>query len=526
MTNSIEEIEIADVILATGTNTTENHPVISSRVKRAVRQRGAKLIVIDPREIDLVKYATIWLRQKPGTDVAVINGLMNVILTEGLLAKEYVENRTEGFEALKAVVQKYTPEYVETISGVPAEDLKTAARLYAQAKAASILYCMGITQHATGTDNVKSVANLAMLCGMVGIEGGGVNPLRGQNNVQGACDMGALPNVLPAYQPVANDEARGKVEKVWQVTLPAKPGKTIVEIVEAAHKGEIKALYVMGENPMISDPDLTHVEASLKHLDLLIVQDIFLTETARLADVVLPSACFAEKDGTFSNTERRVQRIRKAVPAPGQAKADWEIIAAIATAMGYPMAYDSAEAIMEEIRLVTPSYAGITYERIEKEGLQWPCPNTDHPGTRFLHKDRFSRGRGLFHAIEYIPPAELPDAEYPMLLSTGRVLYHYHTGTMSRLSVGSTERCPESLVEINPADAEKLGVADGGKVRLISRRGTVEAKAKITTRSDEGTVFMNFHFHEAAVNLLTNPALDPVAKIPEYKVCAVRVEAA
>jgi formate dehydrogenase alpha subunit len=523
MTNSIEEIEMADVILATGTNTTENHPVISSRIKRAVRQRGTQLIVIDPREIDLVKYATIWLRQKPGTDVAVINGLMNVILTEGLLAKEYVENRTEGFDALKATVEKYTPDYVEKISGVPAEDLKTAARLYAQAKAASILYCMGITQHSTGTDNVKSIANLAMLCGMVGIEGGGVNPLRGQNNVQGACDMGALPNVLPAYQPVANDEARAKFEKAWNVALPAKPGKTIVEIVEAAHKGEIKALYVMGENPMISDPDITHVEASLKHLDLLIVQDIFLTETARLADVVLPSACFAEKDGTFSNTERRVQRIRKAVPAPGQAKADWEIIAAIATAMGYPMAYDSAEAIMEEIRLVTPSYAGITYERIEKEGLQWPCPNTDHPGTRFLHKDRFSRGRGLFHAIEYIPPAELPDAEYPMLLSTGRVLYHYHTGTMSRLSVGSTERCPESLVEINPADAEKLGVTDGDKVRLTSRRGTVEAKAKITTRSDEGTVFMNFHFHEAAVNLLTNPALDPVAKIPEYKVCAVQV---
>jgi formate dehydrogenase major subunit len=526
MTNSIEEIEFTDVILATGTNTTENHPVISSRVKRAVRQHGAKLIVIDPREIDLVKYAAIWLRQKPGTDVAVLNGLMNVIIAEGIFAKEYVENRTEGFEALQKTVAAYTPKRVEEISGVPAEDLKTAARLYAKANAASILYCMGMTQHTTGTDNVKSIANLAMLCGMVGIEGGGVNPLRGQNNVQGACDMGALPNVLPAYQPVANDEARAKFEKAWNVTLPAKPGKTIIEMMEAAHQGEIKALYVMGENPMMSDPDLSHVEASLKHLDLLIVQDIFLTETAKLADVVLPSACFAEKDGTFSNTERRVQRVRKAVTAPGQAKADWEIIAGISTKMGYPMGYTSAAEIMAEINAVTPSYAGITYERLEKEGIQWPCPNADHPGTRFLHKDRFSRGRGLFHAIEYIPPAEQTDAEYPIILSTGRVLYHYHTGTMTRLSKGSMERCPESLVEINPLDAEKLGIGDGQTVKVTSRRGTLQAKAKITTRSDAGTIFMNFHFHEAAVNLLTNPALDPTAKIPEYKVCAVRVEAA
>jgi formate dehydrogenase major subunit len=526
MTNSIEEIEFTDVILATGTNTTENHPVISSRIKRAVRQHGAKLIVIDPREIDLVKYAALWLRQKPGTDVAVLNGMMNVIIAEGIYAKEYVENRTEGFDALKKIVAVYTPEQVEKISGVPAEDLKAAARLYAKANRASLLYAMGMTQHTTGTDNVKSCANLSMLCGKVGIEGGGVNPLRGQNNVQGACDMGALPDVFPAYQPVANDEARAKFEKAWGATLSAKPGKTVVEIMEAAHKGEIKALYIMGENPMISDPDLTHVEASLKHLDLLIVQDIFLTETARLADVVLPSACFAEKDGTFTNTERRVQRIRKAVPAPGQAKADWEIIAGISAKMGYPMNYASAGAIMAEINAVTPSYAGITYERLEKEGLQWPCPNADHPGTRFLHKDRFSRGRGLFHAIEYIPPAELPDQNYPLILSTGRVLYHYHTGTMTRLSKGATERCTESLVEIHPLDAAKLGVANGQMVKVTSRRGTVQVKAKVTPRSDRGMIFMNFHFHEAAVNLLTNPALDPIGKIPEYKFCAVRVEAA
>jgi formate dehydrogenase major subunit len=526
MTNSIDEIEFTDLILASGTNTTENHPVIGTRVKRAVRQHDTKLIVIDPREIDLVKYADIWLRQKPGTDVAVLNGMMHVIIKEGLYAREYVADRTEGFEALKAAVEKYTPEYVEKISGVPAEDLKKAARMYANAPRASMLYSMGMTQHTTGTDNVKSCANLAMLCGNIGIEGGGVNPLRGQNNVQGACDMGCLPNVFTAYQQVANDEARAKFEKAWGAKLSAKPGLTVVEMMNAAHKGDIKAIYIMGENPMLSDPDLTHVEESLKHLELLIVQDLFLTETAKMADVVLPSASFAEKDGTFSNTERRVQRIRKAVKAPGEARPDWKIIADIATQMGYPMKYSSAKKIMEEINSVTPSYAGITYDRIDEEGLQWPCPNEEHKGTKFLHKDQFSRGKGLFHAIEYLPPAELPDDKYPMILSTGRVLYHYHTGTMTRLSKGIMERCPESLVEIHPQDADKLGIKDGQLVKLTSRRGTVQARAHLTKRSPQGTVFMNFHFREAAVNLLTNPALDPIGKIPEYKVCAVKVEAA
>ncbi len=526
MTNSIDEIEFTDLILATGTNTTENHPIVGMKVKRAVRQHGAKLIVIDPRRIDLVKYADIWLRQKPGTDVAVFNGLMNVMITENLYDKDYVESRTEGFAALKKTVEKYTPEYVEEISGIPAADLRTAARMYAQAKRASILYAMGITQHISGTDNVKSIANLSMLGGNVGIEGGGVNPLRGQNNVQGACDMGALPNVYPAYQQVASDEARLKFEKAWGAKLSARVGLTIMEIMEGAHQGKVKGLYIMGENPMISDPDLAHVEASLKKLDFLVVQDIFLTETARLADVVLPSACFVEKDGTFSNTERRVQRIRKALPPPGEARSDWEIIAAISNRMGYAMDYSSAQDIMEEITKVTPSYGGITYKRLEKNGLQWPCPTADHKGTKFLHKDRFSRGLGLFHAIEYIPPAELPDAEYPLLLSTGRVLYHYHTGTMTRLSKGAMERYPESLVEINPDDAEKLGIADGQMVKVTSRRGAIQAKARLTERSALGSIFMNFHFHEAAVNLLTNPALDPIGKIPEYKVCAVKVEAA
>jgi len=526
MTNSIEEIEFADVILATGTNTTENHPMIGARVKRAIRQHEAKLIVIDPREIGLVKYADIWLRQKPGTDVAVLNGLMNVIIKENLYARDYVAHRTEGFEALKNVLEKYTPDYVEEISGVPADDLKKAARMYAEADKASILYAMGITQHITGTDNVKSIANLAMLCGNVGIESGGVNPLRGQNNVQGACDMGALPNVLPAYQQVANADARGKFEKAWNVSLSGTPGLTVTEVPDAVLEGKIKALYIMGENPMMSDPHTTHLKKALEKLDLLVCQDIFLNETGELADVILPSACFAEKDGTFTNTERRVQMIRKAVEAPGAARPDWLIISELATKMGYPMNYDSADAVMKEINELTPSYAGITYERIQAEGISWPCPNTDHPGTRYLHKDQFTRGRGLFHAIEYIPPAELPDEEYPFILSTGRVLYHYHTGTMSRRTKGLVERFPESLIEINPEDAQKLGIEEGVSVTVTSRRGTVTAKAEVTDRPPQGTIFMNFHFNEVAVNTLTNPALDPIGKIPEYKVCAVKVEAA
>jgi len=526
MTNSIDEVEYADAIITIGTNTTENHPVIGSRVKRAVRQHDAKLIVIDPREIGLVKYASIWLRPKAGTNVAVLNGLMNVIISEDLLAKEYIKDRTEGFDAFAKVIEKYTPEYVEEISGVPADDLRAAARMYGKAGKGSILYAMGITQHTHGTDAVKSCANLSMLCGNVGIESGGVNPLRGQNNVQGACDMGALPNVFSGYQQVANDDARAKFEKAWDVTLPAQPGLTIMDMMNGAHEGTIKAIYIMGENPMLSDPDLTHVEESLKNLDLFVVQDLFLTETAEYADVVLPSACFAEKDGTFSNTERRVQRIRKAVPAPGEAKADWQIIAELAAKMGYPMNVATAEDIMNEINAMTPSYAGITYDRIEDVGIQWPCPNEEHPGTKYLHKDKFSRGLGLFSEIEFRPSAELPDDDYPFLLTTGRVLYHFHTATMTRRNEGLNERYPESLVEINPVDADRMGVKEGDFVKVSSRRGSVTAKATVIERSPEGTVFMNFHFREAATNLLTNPALDPIGKIPEYKVCAVKVEAA
>lgn len=525
MTNSLADIYKGDVLFLIGTNTTENHPVIATKMKQAVTKGTAKLIVADPREIDMTRFAHIWLRHTPGTDVALINGLMHVIIEEGLYDKEYVQNRTEGFEEMREVLKRYTPQFVEGIAGVPQEDLRRAARLYAEAQRAAIFYAMGITQHITGTDNVKSLANLAMLCGNIGIEGGGVNPLRGQSNVQGACDVGALPNVFPAYQQVANEEVRKKFEAAWKVSqLPGKPGLGVTEMIPAAAKGAIKAMYIMGENPMVSDPDLRHVEEGLKNLDFLVVQDIFLTETAQIADVVLPAACFAEKDGTFTNTERRVQRVRKGVDMPGQARTDWEIIADLAACMGYEMRYRSADEIFEEITQVTPSYAGISYKRLDKEGgIQWPCPTPKHPGTPYLHKDKFVRGKGLFHAIEFIPPAELPDKEYPLLLSTGRVLYHFHTGSMTRRDEGLNFRYPEGHMEMHPVDAMELGVAEGERVRVASRRGEIEITVQVTPRSPQGTVFIPFHFFEAAANRLTNAALDPIGKIPEYKVCAVKV---
>jgi formate dehydrogenase alpha subunit len=527
MTNTIGDIEEADVILVTGSNTSENHPVISSAVKRAVTRRGAKLIVVDPRRIAITRFASRWLRQNPGTDVAWINGMMNVIIAEGLYDREFVESRTTGFEALRQTVDKYTPELVESIAGIPAADLAAAARLYAGAGSSSILYCMGITQHTNGTNNVKSLANLAMLCGHLGMAGGGVNPLRGQNNVQGACDMGGLPNVFSGYQNVADAAARQRMEAAWNVSgLPEKPGLKVTEMLPAAHDGRFKALYIIGENPLVSDADLNHAEASLQHLEFLVVQDIFLTETARLADVVLPSACFAEKEGTFSNTERRVQRVRKAVEPPGEARDDWRIICEIATRMGYPMGYDSSREVMDEIRRVTPSYAGVSYERIEHEGLHWPCPNEEHPGTPILHREQFTIGKGVFHAIDYQPPAEAVDGDYPLYLTTGRVLYHYHTGTMTMKTGGLNEIAPECFVEISSEDARRFGVSHGAVVDVASRRGRIRARVQVSGKAVAGTVFLPFHFAQAAANRLTNAALDPVSGIPEFKVCAVKLEKA
>jgi formate dehydrogenase alpha subunit len=527
MTNTIADIEKADVILVTGSNTTENHPVLSSFVKRAVKFRGAKLIVVDPRRIKLADHAHMYLRPNLGTDVAWLSGMMHVILKEELHDREFIESRTTGFEELSAMLEKFTPDYVESITGIPAHQIIEAARLYAGADRASILYCMGITQHITGTDNVKSLANLAMLCGNLGIEGAGVNPLRGQNNVQGACDMGGLPNVFTGYQKVTDEAARSRMEKAWGVEgLSEKPGMTVTQMVPKAQAGEFKAMYIIGENPLVSDPDLNHAEKSFSHLDFLVVQDIFMTETAQKAHVVLPSACFAEKDGTFVNTERRVQRIRKAVEPPGSARADWRITAEIGRRMGYPMNYGEAKEIFEEIASVTPSYAGITYDRIEEEGIHWPCPSPEHPGTPILHTQQFTHGKGVFHPIDFIPPAEQVDSEYPLYLTTGRVLYQYHTGTMTRKTAGLNDRAPGSFVEISYGDAEKFNLKDGDKIRIASRRGKITARVQISNLAVDGTIFIPFHFAEAAANRLTNSALDPVANIPELKVCAVRIEQA
>jgi formate dehydrogenase alpha subunit len=527
MTNPIEDINKSDVILITGSNTTENHPVLSSYVKRAVKFKGAKLIVVDPRRIPITQFATLWLRQNVGTDVAWINGMMHVIIKENLFDEGYVTSRTVGLDELKNKVEKYTPEYVEEITGIPGDRIIEAARLFAGAPAASILYAMGITQHISGTDNVKSLANLSMLCGNVGIEGGGVNPLRGQNNVQGACDMGGLPNVFTGYQQVGDPVVRQRMEKAWGVTsLPPNPGLTATQMMEKAHEGDVKALYIMGENPMISDPDLNHAKKSMEKLEFLVVQDIFMTETAELADVVLPSASFAEKEGTFVNTERKVQRVRRAVDSPGDSREDWEIISNLADRMGCPMPYDNAEAIMTEIAEVTPSYCGINYGRLENESIHWPCPSTDHPGTPCLHVDKFSCGLGNFHAIDYIPPAEVVDKEYPLFLTTGRVLYQYHTGSMTMKSEGLNELAPASFVEISEKDAEIYKIGDGDLLKIASRRGEIEAKAMISDQAIAGTVFIPFHYAQSAANMLTNAALDPVAKIPEYKVCAIRISKA
>lgn len=524
MTNSINEFDDADMFLVIGSNTTSQHPLIGSRIINA-KERGAKLLLIDPREIQLADFSDLHLKQNIGTDVAVLNGLMNIIIEEDLYAKAFVESRTEGFDKLKSVISRYTPRVVERISGIAAHDLETAARMYAAADKAMIVYCMGITQHTTGTDNVKSCANLAMLTGHIGRPSTGVNPLRGQNNVQGACDMGALPNVYSGYQPVVDPAVKKKFEDAWGVQgLDDKVGLTITDMITAARKGEVKALYVMGENPMMSDPDTSHIEHALSNLEFLVVQDIFLSETAARADVVLPAASFAEKEGTFSNTERRVQLLKKAVSPPGLARADWEIIAEVSRLSGYPMNYGSPADIMKEINALTPSYAGITYQRLEKcHGLLWPCPNEEHPGTTYLHKDRFSKGLGTFLPCDFKPLAEVPDAEYDFVLTTGRIYYQYHTGTMTRRISILEREAPAPLIEINPDDAKRLGIRSNDMVELTSRRGAIKARAEVTARVPRKVVFSTFHFHEAPVNLLTNPACDPVAKIPEYKGCAVKV---
>jgi len=521
MSNSYSDFEKTDLFFIIGSNTTECHPIIGSTIKKRVRFGDAKLIVAEPRSIELGDFATVRLPHKPGTDVALINGLMHVIIRDGLEEKKFIRERTEGFEELRQLVKKYTPEAVEAVTGVSKKDIEAAARLFGEAKSACILYGMGITQHTTGTDNVKSVANLLLLTGNIGREGTGFSPLRGQNNVQGACDMGALPNVYPGYQRVDDPAVRMKFETAWGCKLSDRPGMAVTEIASAILKGDIKGLYIMGENPMLSEPNLEHFRQALEKVELLVVQDIFLSETGWFADIVLPGAAFAEKDGTFTNTERRVQRIRRALMPPGEAKADWEIISALAKKMGKPFDYQSAGQIMEEIASLTPIYGGIHFDRLDNGGLQWPCPDASHPGTIFLYQDGFARGRGKFHAVDYISPAESISKTYPLVLTTGRVLEHWHTGTMSRRSNVLNELYPKGVVEMSPVDAARLGFVEGDVLVVTSKRGRVEVPVHITEKSPPGVVFMPFHWREAAANILTNDALDPLAKIPEYKVSAV-----
>jgi len=524
MTNSVPEIEGADCIFVIGSNTMEQHPLVSSRVLRA-EEKGAKLIVADPRRTPLAEFADIHLQLRPGTDVCLLNGMMNIILSRNLADNDFIAQRTEGFEQFKKKVAEYTPEKVCQITKVDPTALEKAARIYGEAEKGSILYAMGITQHTTGTDNVESCANLAMLTGNVGRESTGVNPLRGQNNVQGACDVGALPNVYSGYQSVNDEAIRAKFEKAWGVKLPKEPGFTVTEMTDAALKGSLKAMYIIGENPALSDPDINHVRKALSGLDFLVVQDMFLSETAQFAHVVLPACSFAEKEGTFTATDRRVQRGRKAIEPVGDSKPDWVIISELARKMGNrAFDYRSPREVMEEIAELTPSYGGISYERLDNgEVLAWPCPLQEHPGTKFLHRETFTRGKGRFFALDYKEPAELPDEEYPFILTTGRLMFQFHTGTMTRRVPALEREAPTGFVELNPEDAKKLFIAQGEKVKVRSRRGEIEIKAFVTDRISPGVVFIPFHFAECAANELTSRNLDPEAKIPEFKVCAVNV---
>ncbi len=523
MTNSIANIKESDVIMVIGSNPDTSHPTIGLRIHQA-KKNGATLLVIDPRRTGLADIADLFLCQNPGSDVALLNGMVHVILEEGIWDKKFVEERTENLEELEIVTAKYTPEYVEKITGISEEQLRAAARMYASpGKKCAIYYGMGLAHHATGTDNVKSIANLAMLCGKLGVAGGGVNPLRGQNNVQGACDMGALYTTLPGYAGLDNNDVFERYEKLWEVKLPRRKGKAATEVWDAILEGDIKGLYCFGEDPVLADPNALHAVAALEKLDFLIVQDIFLTETAKMADVVFPAACFAEKDGTFTCTERRVQRVRKAVEPPGEAKADWQIFCELSHRMGYDMPYSKPEDIFKEISQLIPQYAGISYERIEKEGLQWPVPDRQHPGTPVLHIGKFTKGRGLFIPEDYTPPVEMPDEDYPLILTTIRETPQYNFGSMTRKTPEIEALCPEALAEINPVDAARLGIADLDTIEVSSRRGSVQLRAKISDRSQVGTIAIPYHFAEVPVNNLTLNSLDRLSRSPQYKICAIKV---
>ncbi|CAH6939358.1 Formate dehydrogenase-O, major subunit [Vibrio chagasii] len=526
MTNDIPSIKHSDVIFIIGSDTTSAHPIIGSHIKQAVRHNGARLIVADPKRIDIADHAELYLAHRPGTDVMLINGVMQQIIKHGWYDQEYIDDRVDGFDTLLQEVMSpsYSLDKVELVTGVKAEDIFAMARLIGTAKRTAVYYSMGITQHTTGHDNVRSIANLQLLCGNIGIEGGGINPLRGQSNVQGACDMGALPNNLPGYQKVYNPMVRQKFAMEWGIAdLPAETGLTLTEIIDGACKRDVRGLYVMGENPVLSDPNQTHVIEGLEALDFLVVQDIFLTETAQYADVVLPSCSFAEKSGHFTNTERRVQRINPAVLPPGDAKEDWVIIQMLANAMGGGWSYDSVADITNEIARVTPQYGGLRWENITVNGVQWPSNKNNPDGTRIMHQTQFTRGRGQMEAIPFRYAAELPDEEYPLVLTTGRILEQFHTGTMTRKTKGLDNLAgPRAMVSVH--DAEALGISNGQILRVSTRRGEIEIAAFVTKRMQQGVVFIPFHFVESPVNRLTTTATDPHAKIPEFKVAAVRID--
>lgn len=523
MTNSIPEIENNDVIFVIGSNTTETHPIIGLRMKKALRQ-GADLIVADPRRIDLVRFSACWLQHMPGTDIALLNALMHVIAKENLTDSKFIDSRTEGFDSFKDFLEEYTPEVGEKITGVPKELIIKAARIYGNAIRPGIYYTMGITQHTHGTDNVFSIANLALMTGNLGRSSTGVNPLRGQNNVQGATDMGCIPDFYPGYQRLTIPGIKAKFEQSWNIPLSDRKGLTSTEMFSKILDGTIKALYIMGENPVLSDPDQNHIVNALKNLEFLIVQDIFLSETAEFADVVFPAACFAEKNGTFTNTERRVQRVRKALEPPGEAKEDSYIISELAYRFGYDMRFNFIEEVFQEIGKLWPALKGITYGRISDKGIQWPCPTVDHPGTQYLFKGGFPRGKAPFTIVHHRLSEELPDEEFPFILTTGRQLFQYHTGTMTRRVDAINTVLPTAFIEIHPEDAKDLGVQDGEMVTVSSRRGSIDIQVSISTRPARGLVFIPFHYKEAAANILTHSALDPISKIPEFKVCSVHIK--
>jgi len=524
MTNSIPEIRDTELMFVIGSNTTEAHPIIAMEMKRAAR-RGAKLIVADPRKISLTGYADLHLQLKPGTDVALLSGMAHVIIAEGLVDIGFIRDHTEGFQSVKDAVQSCTPEWAESITGVPAEDIRTAARWYATTERAGIYYTLGITEHTHGTDNVYSLANLVLMTGHLGKRSAGLNPLRGQNNVQGANDSGASPVFYPGYQRVTDPAAQARFEAAWGVDLSGEEGLNLNLMMKGLSTGRIRAMYIMGEDIVLSEPNTSRLEQGLNTAEFIVVQDILPTETMRFADVVLPAACFAEKDGVFTNSDRRVQRVRKAVDAPGEARPDWQILCDIARAVGYPMPhYSHPREVYAEMAALSEKFAGISHERIEEAGLQWPCPTPDHPGTPTLHQGSPIKGRATFMAAHYRPSAELPDDTYPLVLSTGRTLYHYNSATQTLRGKGAMAKQPENFIEMHRRDAKMRGLADGERVSVSSRRGTIQAVVAVSPRMRRGCVWMPLHFPDQITNRLTNDVGDTVTHTAEYKVCAVQVE--